>query len=333
MRIPITIVTGFLGAGKSTLINRIIRDNPGTRFGIVVNEFGDVKLESQFIDALGSGITELPNGCMCCVVRGDLIAAVESLLERDPMISHIIIEASGLSDPVPIAATFLDYEAQSDLYLDAIACVIDGERFFDAIDAFQIAAQQILFSDFVLISKASSLAAHTIKNLMAAIKPMRPKGRIFLMDAGFSTDLLVDPIQGDHGDIRNLQILEHEHDHDEHDHDHGHDGMHGDEAPYRHLHEHVDTVFYTNDAKLDPGRFGEFLSSLPPSLARAKGFVHFGGPKADGAKYLVQVVGQRPDMERREWGENEKRQCALVFIGRGLDETELRHRLAGAMTA
>lgn len=328
MRIPITLITGFLGAGKSTLINRIIREHPDIRFGIVVNEFGDVNLESQIIDAPGSGIAELPNGCMCCVVRADLIGAVESLLQKDPKIRHIIIEASGLSDPVPIAATFLDHEARSHLFLDAIACVVDAQRFFDSLESFEIALQQILFSDLVLVSKASLASANSLENLSATLKSLRPKGRIFIMDESFSTDLLIDPVGGDHGDIRNLTIVEHDHDahhsavhnHETHEQDGGAEGKN----IYRHKHEEVDIVFITAEEKLNVDRFGAFLNTLPTGLARAKGFVHFEGPKVDNAKYLIQVVGQRPSITRREWGEDEKRQCAMVFIGRGLDSDDLR---------
>ena len=333
MGVAITLITGFLGAGKSTLINRIVREHPNRRFGLVVNEFGDVKLESQIIDAPGSGITELPNGCMCCVVRSDLIAAVESLRERDPAIDHIIIEASGLSDPVPIAATFLDYESISDLYLDSIVCVVDAERFLESLDHYEIAAQQILFSDYLVISKLNPSQPAPLTNLIKAIQPLRPKGRIFPVDDSFSTDLIIDPYGGDHGDIRNLEIAEHDHgneghiDHDDHeDHEaieHRSDGR----ELYYHRHERVETMFYTTERSFLPESFGQFLNSLPSGLARAKGFVQFGGPKADGAKYLLQVVGARPDLERRDWAAGESRRSALVFIGRDIDPEGLRLRL------
>ena len=101
-------MTGFLGAGKSTLINRILSEFSHLRFGLIVNEFGDVGLESQIIEASEDEIFELSNGCMCCVVRTDMKDAVHSLVEKAGFVDHILMEASGLSDPAPIAQTFLE---------------------------------------------------------------------------------------------------------------------------------------------------------------------------------------------------------------------------------
>jgi G3E family GTPase len=177
------------------------------------------------------------------------------------------------------------------------------------------------------------------------------------MDDSFSTDLIIDPYGGDHGDIRNLEIAEHDHgdhghagymdhddhedhddqedhdDHEDHDHQEAHDDQEahehrsGGRKLYHHQHERVETVFYTTERTFLPERFGQFLNSLPSGLARAKGFLQFGGPKADGAKYLLQVVGARPDLQRRDWAADEARRSALVFIGRDIDPDGLRLRL------
>ncbi len=310
MKIPVTLITGFLGAGKSSFINRILDDNPGIRFGLVVNEFGDVNLESQIVDAGKNEITELSNGCMCCVMRDDLIGSVKALLDKGPDIGHILLEASGLSDPVPIAAAFVLNDLDGRLRFDAIVCIVDTVNYLDSIEDFAIATQQLQYSDFILLSKTDLATPDESSRVRKFILSRKKNACILEIDAGFSTALVVDSSPLDHDDIAALEVEDHHH----------------------HVHEEVETYFHKSGKPLDLDRFGHFLTLMPPGIVRAKGFLHFtSGTKEENRedrKYVLQYVGGRPMLEMKSWKEGEKKQSALVFIGRGFDKDALRENLA-----
>jgi len=310
MKIPVTLITGFLGAGKSSFINRILDDNPGVRFGLVVNEFGDVNLESQIVDAGKNEITELSNGCMCCVMRDDLISSVKALLDKGPDIGHILLEASGLSDPVPIAAAFVLNDLDGTLRFDAIVCIVDTVNYLDSIEDFAIATQQLQYSDFILLSKTDIAIPEETARVRKFILSRKKNACILEIDAGFSTALVVDSSPLDHDDIVALEVEDHHH----------------------HDHEEVETYFHKSGKPLDLDRFGHFLTLMPSGVVRAKGFLHFTGGKmeenTEDRKYVLQYVGGRPMLEMKSWKEGEEKQSALVFIGRGFDKDALRENLA-----
>ncbi len=334
MSIPITLITGFLGSGKSTLINHVIADNPDIRFGLVVNEFGDVKLESQIIEASGDQVAELSNGCMCCVVRGDLIKTVAGLINKAPDIGHVVLEASGLSDPVPIANTFLNDELGGKIRFDAVICVVDAVNFPTSIKEYPVADAQLKYSDFILLSKVDAATPAQIAATKKVILSHRPDARILEMGPDFATDLVFDTSRVDHSQLAGLEIEEHHH----HEHEEGADGHdddddeHDDHGPsgiikgadgkmhYHHSHEPVQTLFYKTKTPLDLQRFGVMMRDLPVDVIRAKGFLDFADPDAKGKKFVLQMVGGRPVLNAKAWEPGEVHQSAMVFIGRKFDK-------------
>lgn len=304
--IPITLVTGFLGAGKSTLINKVMADNPGRRFGLVVNEFGEVGLESQILGSGAEGMAELSNGCMCCVVRSTLRTTVEDLLARAPGIDHLILEASGLSDPVPIANTFLNDNLGGRVSFQAILCVVDALGFASALEAYPIAGTQVEYADYVLLSKSGLAPPGRPREVRGLVHGIRPGLPFLELSAGFPSDLVFETSSLDHGRLGDLEAES---------------GLH------HHVHEEVDTLLFTTQAALDPDRLGLLLKDLPLGIVRAKGFLHFSGRRAGREKYLFQLVGARVVLETRPWGRGEGRMSALVFIGRGFDKALLEARL------
>jgi G3E family GTPase len=305
MKIPVTLITGFLGAGKSSFINRILEDNPDTRFGLVVNEFGDVNLESQIVDAGTNEITELANGCMCCVLRDDLISTVKMLLERKPDIRHILLEASGLSDPVPIAAAFVLNDLDGLLRFDAIICIVDGVNYLDSIDDFAVAVQQLQYSDFILISKGQLTDPQQLQRVRKFILSRKKNACILEMDEKFSTALVVDSSTAEHDELVALDAI-------------GHD----------HVHDFVESYFHTSSVPLDMDRFSHFLTLMPSGVVRAKGVLYVAGESRGDKKRIFQYVGGRSLLTTKPWKDGEERRSALVFIGRSFDPGALKDGLA-----
>ncbi|HVY01383.1 MAG TPA: GTP-binding protein [Candidatus Nanoarchaeia archaeon] len=341
-RIPITLITGFLGSGKSTLINRIISENKDKKIGLILNEFGDVQLESNIVQANKEEIVELSNGCMCCVVRSDLIKTVDELIKKKPEINYIIIEASGLSDPVPIAQTFLMQDMDKRIRLDSILCVVDAVNFEKNSEHFDITVAQLRFADIILISKTDLVEKIKVDAIKELITDIVPKATIFENKSDLDLDLLIDTSSYSHDEIQELEIEEHNHEdeeeeeHEHHDHDHEEHECEDEhcENPehnhkhHEHKHEHVDTLFFKTIKPFDQKKFESLIGELPEAIVRAKGFVNFGAGMLDTKmKYILQIVGARKQFTMDNWKPREKKQTALVFIGKHFDKKDLEQKL------
>ena len=152
-KLPATIITGFLGAGKTTLLNRILTSSHGERVAVIVNEFGEIGIDGQLVIGTDESIVELSNGCICCTVRQDLIAAVARILASGRPVDRFIIETTGLADPAPIIQSFmLDELIRAQLRLDAIVTVVDAEHLEQELEHDE-AREQIAFADILLLNK------------------------------------------------------------------------------------------------------------------------------------------------------------------------------------
>lgn len=335
-KIPLTIITGFLGSGKTTLINKILRENNGLKIALIVNEFGDVALESQFIEKTDEEVVEMSNGCMCCVVRKDIIETVQNLLKKRPDIDYIIVEASGLSDPKPIAETFA-MNMTDTIRLDAILCVVDALNIEKNFQNYEIAAGQILYADIVLVSKTGMISPQKYQEIKFFVKKLNPFMRVLPIDDSLSLDVILDIEKFDYSKVEELEAtVEHHHAHEEecndpthhHHHEHHHEHQETCNDPthhhhHSHKHEHVDEVFVKLEKPLDMEKFSELLKHLPQEVVRGKWFLYPADEQFEGKKILFQFVGVRYDTQVVEWAKNEVKQTALVFIGKWYDKAQL----------
>ncbi|NJO77009.1 MAG: GTP-binding protein, partial [Leptolyngbyaceae cyanobacterium RM1_406_9] len=150
---PVTIITGFLGSGKTTLLNHILNNRQDLKVAILVNEFGDINIDSQLLVSMDEDMVELSNGCICCTINDGLVDAVYNVLERDERVDYMVIETTGVADPLPIILTFLGTELRDLTRLDSIVTVVDSEAFtpdhFDSEAAFK----QIAYGDVTILNK------------------------------------------------------------------------------------------------------------------------------------------------------------------------------------
>lgn len=339
-KIPLTIITGFLGSGKTTLINRILKENNGLKIALIVNEFGDVALESQFIEKTDEEVVEMSNGCMCCVVRKDIIETVQNLLKKRPDVDYIIVEASGLSDPKPIAETFA-MNMTDTIRLDAILCVVDAINIEKNFQNYEIAASQIQYADIVLVSKTAMIAPQKYQEIKFLVKKLSPFMRVLPLDQSLTLEMILDIEKFDYSKVEELEAtVEHHHAHEEtcndpsHHHHHEHHHEHEEECNdsthhhhHGHKHEHVDEVFVKIAEPLDLEKFSEFLKHMPQEVVRGKGFIQTSHENFVGKKLLFQFVGVRFDTEPQEWNDDEIKQTALVFIGKGFDTVQFEKEL------
>jgi len=170
-RIPVTVLTGFLGAGKTTLVNRILSEQHGKRIAVIENEFGEVGVDHELVIGADEEIFETSNGCVCCTVRGDLIRILTQLRKRRERFDAILIETTGLADPGPVAQTFfIDEDLKEHFTLDAIVTLVDARHIEQELEQSPVAREQIAFADIVLLNKTDLVDAAALERIALRVQ-------------------------------------------------------------------------------------------------------------------------------------------------------------------
>lgn len=303
-KIPITAIQGFLGSGKTTLVNYILKHNQGLNIGVVVNDFGDINIDDKLVKTKSDTKLELSSGCICCSLQTlDLQEAIDQFTYEGSQIDYIIIEASGLAEPRDLALT-LRNSIGLKVRLDSIVSVLDAENIHKNSDHQSIARDQILFSDFIVINKTDLVSKKRLQDIYQLIEAFNPKARIFeTVKAQLDIDLLLDKSIHDNNSQEEVSYDHH-----------------------AHLHEQYSHLSWSSNKPLDPLKFQQFANTqIPPSAYRAKGILDFGS-KGDHRKYIYQLVGVRSELRWQNW-QGGTPKSELVFIGKSLDTSILKKAL------
>jgi G3E family GTPase len=305
-RIPILLLTGFLGAGKTTFLNWLLEKHPDLHISVILNEFGDIKLESQFLKQQSDEVVELANGCMCCVAKSDVPRVIEYILDHSPKTEHIIVEASGLSDPDPLMEAFQILGEQGRVRLDTIACLVDVLNFEQQRTQHGLVTSQIAEADVVILSKLQLAPAEQTEKVKTLIRQMLPSTRILEFNDNLSPELFLDVTKS---------LSTKDYDKQEHGHEH------------HHVHEAMQTFWYQSDKPLDFTKLQEIYRSLPVEIIRSKGIVHAQFDDGETEKVLIQYVGTRAEFLEEKWKFAEKKHTAILFLGTKFDEATLKQKL------
>ncbi|WP_413198574.1 CobW family GTP-binding protein [Nostoc piscinale] len=342
--LPVTIITGFLGSGKTTLLNHILTNQQGLKTAVLVNEFGEIGIDNELIIATddNNNMVELSNGCICCTINNDLVDAVYKVLEREEKLDYLVVETTGLADPLPVALTFLGTELRDLTRLDSIITVVDAANY--SLDLFnsQAAYSQIAYGDVILLNKTDLVDEETLTQLERKINEVKEGARILrtkrsqiplalILSVGlFESDKYFDTVdEHDQHDHHDHDHHDHDHStcgHDHHDHDHstcGHD--HHDHDHHHHHHsDHLEndgftSISFQSDKPFSIRKFQYFLDNqLPTNIFRAKGVMWFDeSPK----RHIFHLCGKRFTLDDDEWKGEPKNQ--LVLIGQNLDRETL----------
>lgn len=177
--IPVTIIGGFLGAGKTTLLNYILSENHGRRAAVLVNDFGAINIDAKLVVGVEGETINLANGCICCTIRDDLVGACLRLLQRPEQLDYLIVETSGVSNPVLIANTFLLPELQRMLSLDSILCVVDSEQFSKLSgESAALAELQVEAADIVVLNKTDLVDGESLAAIRSSIRAISARSQM-----------------------------------------------------------------------------------------------------------------------------------------------------------
>lgn len=336
--IPVTVLTGYLGAGKTTLLNRILTEDHGKRYAVIVNEFGEIGIDNDLVVDTDEEVFEMNNGCICCTVRGDLIRVVENLAKRRGSFDAILVETTGLADPVPVAQTFfMDEEVRKFARLDAVVTLVDAKFFLDRLGDSPEAEDQVAFADVIVLNKTDLVSADELREVELTLNQLNPYAKVVkttrsnvaldaILDRGaFDLDRVLEL------DPTFLEAAGHDHDHDhvcgpdcDHDHHH-HDHDHHDHHGHVTHHDTEITSVSLKGGELNPDKILSWISEVTqadgPNILRLKGILAF---PDEPKRYVVQGVHMIVEGDlQRDWKAGEARDSRLVFIGRHLDKAKL----------
>lgn len=339
-KVPCTIVTGFLGAGKTTLVRHVLENAGGRRLAVIVNEFGDVGIDGEILKGCGvescpeDAIVELANGCLCCTVADDFVPALKSLLDRPNPPEHIVIETSGLALPKPLVKAFNWPEIASRVTVDGVVAVVDGAavaagRFADDPEAIarqragdssldhdnpleEVFEDQLLCADLVILNKADLISDEQKKSVVAEISKALPRAVALVLTRNGQVPVKVllglgAAAETDLAARPSHHDLEGEHDHED-----------------------FDTFIVDLPSFTSPQALVERMVTAAEEhdILRMKGFVDI---EDKPMRLLVQGVGARIQHQfDRRWPEGAARRGRLVVIGeKGFDRAAIRKTLLG----
>jgi len=333
---PVTVLSGALGAGKTTTLNHLLSNADGRRLAVLVNDMGAVNVDAELVEAREDGITELSNGCICCDLRDDLEVAVSRLARRRDF-DHLVVESSGISEPAPVARLFTTGPASAPYRLDTLATVVDAADFRSTLADDEIVTTedvrrtrpgqaeregevrplsellvgQVECADVLLVNKCDLVDEAEVEATERLLEALNPDARRYRTTRGrIDLDAVLDTRLFDHDTVSETEAwkraLEHAEAHD-HEHDHGDtpDG-HGDADHDHPAHDPESTYGVTSfpfraDRPLHPERFASFLADLPESVIRSKGIVWVAGRDDVALRYSGVGPSHRTVTVRGNW--------------------------------
>lgn len=350
-RIPVTVLSGYLGAGKTTLVNHLLANPGDRRIAVILNDMGEVNVDAELVARENDeeGIVDLSNGCICCRLQDDLLSEAAALAESREF-DYLLVESSGISEPIPVARAFTEGTADSDIdpterfRLDTMVTVLDTYGFWKEFDAGEslpgdgepaadrpladVLVEGIEFCDVLVLNKTDMVPDDVVDEIESVADQLGPRAKRIRtsyseVDPGDVLDtgrFDFETTKRSPGWKRTIAESEGEEESAADQHDHGHDHAEGAAAAHG-----VDSFVYRSADALDPEPFADWLDDWDGAIVRAKGVANVAGTDE-----VIGVSQAGPSVQAGpigEWGEGDDRRTRLVFIGSEMDEAKIRGEL------
>ncbi|MEL6402189.1 MAG: GTP-binding protein [Cyanobacteria bacterium J06626_4] len=313
---PVTLITGFLGSGKTTLLNHILTNRQELKVAVLVNEFGDINIDSQLLVSANETMVELSNGCICCTINDSLVDAVYTVLEREEPMDYLVVETTGVADPLPIMVTFLTTQLKAFTRLDSVITVVDSETFTEDHFRSDVALNQLVYGDIILLNKADLAPEAKLTQLEAYIHSVKERARLLRCSLTAEADDLPLSALLDVG-LAALPVL----------------SLDTEECQtFNRTSPHLTqdgfvSVPFRSDRPFNLTKFEHFLmTQMPVDIFRAKGILWFEGEEQ---RHIFQLSGKRCSINPEPWTAPPQNQ--LVFIGRQLNPLQLHQHLTNCL--
>lgn len=313
-KIPVTVITGFLGAGKTSLLNHLISCYPNKKFAIIENEFGEVNIDSELVANIkNEDIFELSNGCICCSLNDELYAVLQNLIKSDHQFNHLLIETTGIADPGSILASFItDPFIKNKFELDSVICLVDAENASNIIDKEIVLTKQIAISDQILINKTDVAGREKTDAIIKEVQEInkfatiqkcvfaKPVNMDLLSSFSYNPAKVYQFVIGIEDSNTNNSIT------------------HG-----------IENMCYTTTIPMDQMKLGMWLDAFlkfnQESIYRIKGILYLAG--VDKRIILQSVHTQIQTTVGKSWEENELKESKIVIIGKNLNKKVIEKNL------